>query len=98
MAGSFGIWRLSQVQQRFELVQTNVIPSTKELNDVMDNASNLRRLAYGLLFTRPKPQRELYQLLASLRSMQSKRPDSLLMTKAGCAVAVEAGRTGQEDL
>jgi CHASE3 domain sensor protein len=49
VVGGFGLWRLSQAQQRFELVQTNIIPSTKELNDAKDNVSNLRRLAYGYL-------------------------------------------------
>jgi hypothetical protein len=82
VAGSVGIWLLSQAQQRFELVQTNIVPSTKELNDVKDNASNLCRLAYGFLFSQPRPQREVYQLLASWRSMESKRPDSLFMTGA----------------
>jgi len=51
VVGAFGLWRLSQAQQRFELVQTNIIPSTKELTDAKDNVSNLRRLAYGYLVT-----------------------------------------------
>jgi methyl-accepting chemotaxis protein-1 (serine sensor receptor) len=48
-SGGFGIWRLSQTQQRFELVRTIIIPSTKELTDANDNVSNLCRLAYGYL-------------------------------------------------
>jgi methyl-accepting chemotaxis protein-1 (serine sensor receptor) len=51
VVGGFGLWRLSQAQQRFELVQTNIIPSTKELTDAKDNVSNLRRLAYGYLLS-----------------------------------------------
>ena len=99
VVGRFGLWRLSQAQQRFALVQTNIIIlSTKELNDAKDNVSNLRRLAYSYLFSRPRPPREVEQLLASWRSMASKRPDSLFMTRANPAVAVEAGRAGQEDL
>jgi len=47
--GSFGVWRLSQAQQRFEYVQVNIIPSVKELNAANDNVSNLRRLAYVYL-------------------------------------------------
>ncbi|QIN67904.1 hypothetical protein SBC1_79510 (plasmid) [Caballeronia sp. SBC1] len=33
VAGSFGLWRLSLAQQRFDYVQVNIIPGVKELND-----------------------------------------------------------------
>ena len=67
VVGGFGLWRLSQAQQRFELVQTNIIPSTKELTDAKDNVSNLRRLAYGYLVsadnaTRASTEREIAEM------------------------------------
>ncbi|WP_075358601.1 methyl-accepting chemotaxis protein [Caballeronia sordidicola] len=46
VVGGFGLWRLSQAQQRFDYVQANIIPSVKELNATKDNVSSLRRLAY----------------------------------------------------
>jgi CHASE3 domain sensor protein len=49
VVGGFGLWRLSQAQQRFELVQTKIIPGTKELTDAKDIVSNLHRMAYGYL-------------------------------------------------
>jgi methyl-accepting chemotaxis protein len=51
LVGSFGLWRLNQAQQRFELVQTNIIPSTKELNDANVDTSSLRRLSYRHLIS-----------------------------------------------
>ena len=58
VVGGFGLWRLHQAQQRFELVQTNIIPSTKELNDAKDNVSSLRRLAYMYLVSADKATRD----------------------------------------
>jgi Four helix bundle sensory module for signal transduction len=49
VVGGFGLWRLSQVQQRFEYVQVNIILRVKELNAAKDSVSNLRRLAYVYL-------------------------------------------------
>jgi methyl-accepting chemotaxis protein len=46
VVGGFGLWRLSQAQQRFEFVQVNIIPSIKELDDAKNDVSNLRRLSY----------------------------------------------------
>ena len=67
VVGSFGRWRLSQAQQRFELVQTNIIPSTKELNDAKDNVSRLHRLAFGYLVsaddaTRASTEQEITEM------------------------------------
>jgi methyl-accepting chemotaxis protein len=42
--GSIGLWRLNQAQQRFEYVQSNIIPSTKELTDAEGNIGSIRRL------------------------------------------------------
>src|SRR5476651_1467137 len=67
VVGGFGLWRLSQAQQRFELVQTNIIPSTKELNDAKDNVSRLHRLAFGYLMsanddTRARTEHEIAEM------------------------------------
>lgn len=51
LAGGFGLWRLSQAQQRFEFVQVNIIPSIKELDNATNDVSNLRRLTYRHLLS-----------------------------------------------
>jgi methyl-accepting chemotaxis protein len=51
VVGGFGLGRLSQAQQRFELVQTNIIPSTKEINDARNDVSTIRRLSYRHLIS-----------------------------------------------
>src|ERR1700738_782992 len=43
--GGLGLWRLNQAQQRFEYVQSNIIPSVKELTDSERNIGTIRRLA-----------------------------------------------------
>jgi len=47
--GSFGVWQLKQAQQRFENVQTDIMPSIKELTDAQNDVSDLRRLNYRYL-------------------------------------------------
>jgi hypothetical protein len=37
---SFGLWCLSHAQQRFELVQANIIPGTKALNDAKNEINH----------------------------------------------------------
>jgi len=47
--GSFGVWQLKQAQQRFENVQTDIMPSIKELTDAQSDVADLRRLNYRYL-------------------------------------------------
>ncbi|MEA3117258.1 MAG: hypothetical protein QOI13_528, partial [Paraburkholderia sp.] len=42
--GGIGLWRLNQAQQRFEYVQSSIIPNTKELTDAEGNIGSIRRL------------------------------------------------------
>ncbi|PLZ02910.1 methyl-accepting chemotaxis protein [Burkholderia sp. WAC0059] len=46
IVGSIGLWRLNQAEQRFEYVQSNVIPSTKILSDVRYEIGDIRRLIF----------------------------------------------------
>jgi methyl-accepting chemotaxis protein len=67
VVGGFSLWRISQAQQRLELAQTNIIPSTKELNDAKDNVSSLHRLAFGYLVsaddaTRASTEQEIAEM------------------------------------
>ncbi|MFP3271724.1 MAG: methyl-accepting chemotaxis protein [Paraburkholderia sp.] len=48
---TFGLWRLNQAQQRFEYVQSNIIPSIKELGNVKSEIGNYARLNYRYLLS-----------------------------------------------
>jgi methyl-accepting chemotaxis protein len=49
--GGLGLWRLNQAQQRFEYVQTNLIPSVKELDDAKSDVQGYARLQYRYLLS-----------------------------------------------
>ncbi|MCP2091849.1 UNVERIFIED_ORG: methyl-accepting chemotaxis protein [Paraburkholderia sediminicola] len=49
--GAVGLWRLNQAQQRFEYVQTNIIPSIKELGNVKSEIGDYARLNYRYLLS-----------------------------------------------
>lgn len=47
--GWVGIHNLTQAQQRFEYVQTNIMPSVSTLSDIQNSLSRARRLSYRTL-------------------------------------------------
>lgn len=49
--GGLGLWRLNQAQQRFEYVQTNLLPSVKELDDAKSDVQGYARLQYRYLLS-----------------------------------------------
>jgi hypothetical protein len=51
VVGLDGLWSLNQAQQRFEYVETNIIPSVAELIGARGDASNLTQLSFQLLIT-----------------------------------------------
>jgi Four helix bundle sensory module for signal transduction len=51
VVGLDGLWSLNQAQQRFEYVQTNIIPSVAELIGARGDASNLTQLSFQHLIT-----------------------------------------------
>ncbi len=49
--GGIGLWRLHEAQQRFEYVQTDTLPSIKELGAIKLDASGFGRLDYRYLIS-----------------------------------------------
>jgi methyl-accepting chemotaxis protein len=49
--GSLGLWRLYQAQQRFEKVQTNIIPSINELGEIRADIAGYSRLSYQYILS-----------------------------------------------
>ena len=49
--GSIGLWRLSQAQQRFEFVQTKIIPGVQELEDAKYDLGTYARSGFNYLLS-----------------------------------------------
>jgi len=63
--GSYGLWQLSQSQNRFEFMQTNIMPSIAELVAANNDLSDMRRLSYRHLVVDPAQKAEVESLIAA---------------------------------